>query len=315
MRRVTIDPNAPRLMAPDLRELRYFVLLAEELHFGRAAERLYLSQSALSHSISKLELKLDCKLFRRGKGGVTLTDGGRQLADEARRVLASAERFTSAALAMRDGPSDSLTVGYVPSIQHTVAAAIRRFTIDTGVPIDHQRCSHPGTVHGVESGSVDIGVVVSASLPDALPVQLETVHYKSLRLEAVVDSSHALAGRKVVELADLEPYPVAYVHPTGRELWRKLFALHGLKPKLTVIRDPITSAPLNLEESAPSAVWLQTSEWASADGLTVMELEPAVGVSFDIMFQASCERPEVLAFVQHLQGSDATSRREKLVAV
>ena len=75
----------------DLRKLRYFVAVAEELHFGRAAERLYVAQPVLSRQVRKLEQELGTDLLLRTSRSVTLTPAGLRLLDEARSLLAAAE--------------------------------------------------------------------------------------------------------------------------------------------------------------------------------------------------------------------------------
>ena len=75
----------------DLKQLRYFVAVAEELHFGRAAARLFISQPALSFDIKKLESQLDIQLLNRNNKSVSLTNAGQVLLDEARYLLLRAE--------------------------------------------------------------------------------------------------------------------------------------------------------------------------------------------------------------------------------
>jgi DNA-binding transcriptional LysR family regulator len=126
----------------ELRHLRYFVAVAEELHFRRAAERLYVAQPAVSEQIRKLEEELGVRLFDRTQRSVSLTDAGAALLDEARRVLRQAEIAQMAARNAVGQATKRLRIGHVPdllpssvtrAIQTTGAGASRvQISLETG---------------------------------------------------------------------------------------------------------------------------------------------------------------------------------------
>src|SRR4051812_25591960 len=100
----------------ELRLLRYFVVVAEELHFGNAAARLYISQPALSQQIKALEEQVGLPLFVRGSRGVTLTAAGETLLVEARELVDRSDRFGESVEQLRRGGSGTITVGVAPGV-------------------------------------------------------------------------------------------------------------------------------------------------------------------------------------------------------
>jgi DNA-binding transcriptional LysR family regulator len=119
----------------ELRHLRYFVAVAEELHFRRAAERLHVAQPAVSEQVRKLENELGVRLFDRSQRSVSLTEPGIALLDEARRVLRQAEIAQMAARNARDRAATRLRIGYVPdSLPSTVSRAMRLFGTAPAAP-------------------------------------------------------------------------------------------------------------------------------------------------------------------------------------
>src|SRR5215212_10090186 len=98
----------------ELRQLKYFVAVAEELHFRRAADRLYVAQPAISEQIRKLELELGVQLFNRTNRRVEITDAGAALLEEARRLLAQADAAERAARTASERAVARLRIGYTP---------------------------------------------------------------------------------------------------------------------------------------------------------------------------------------------------------
>src|SRR5678816_1650277 len=115
----------------DLRHLRYLVAVAEELHFGRAAIRLNISQPPLSQQIRQLEKELGVELFQRNKREVRLTDAGKRVVDEAYRVLSQIDHFTKVAAQAGGGEIGHLSVGVPGGVNEilvqTLKAVARRY--------------------------------------------------------------------------------------------------------------------------------------------------------------------------------------------
>jgi DNA-binding transcriptional LysR family regulator len=110
----------------ELRHLRYFVAVAEELHFRRAAERLHVAQPAVSEQVRKLEEELGVRLFDRTQRSVSITDAGAALLEEARRVLHQADVAITAARNARDRATTRLRIGHLPdSMPASVARAMQ----------------------------------------------------------------------------------------------------------------------------------------------------------------------------------------------
>jgi DNA-binding transcriptional LysR family regulator len=103
----------------ELRHLRYFVAVAEELHFGRAAARLHVAQPPLSRQIRDLEEELGATLFDRTRRAVALTVAGTAFLEDVRRVFESVERATAAARRAHRGESGILRIGYVGAVAYS----------------------------------------------------------------------------------------------------------------------------------------------------------------------------------------------------
>ncbi|MDT0614561.1 LysR family transcriptional regulator [Streptomyces lancefieldiae] len=208
-----------------VRELRYFATVAEELHFTRAAERLYVSQPTLSKQIRALERQLGAELFRREPQGVTLTEAGTALLPHARRVLADWTEGAAAVDAARAARRGTLVVGMSTSPgRGGLLPAIRsRFTAaHPQARLRLRQVSWEDPTAGLADGTADVAYVW-LPLPDA-DRYAWTVVAEEPRLVALPDT-HPLAARAEVDFADLADEPFLALPPEAgvlRDFWLAL---------------------------------------------------------------------------------------------
>lgn len=186
----------------ELRHLRHFVAVAEELHFGRAAARLGMAQPPLSQSLMRLEAKLGTALLDRKHYHVTLTPAGQALLKEARPLLAQAALAEKAVQRAAAGVLPHLRLAFVPmSLMRILPQAIRQFRHAwPGVQVQLAERTSRHTVDSLRNGSIDLGLVVR-SLVDARGLELRTI--ERARIVAAIPAQWPLGQRKSVRLAEL----------------------------------------------------------------------------------------------------------------
>ncbi|WP_329060620.1 LysR family transcriptional regulator [Streptomyces sp. NBC_01429] len=188
----------------DLRKLRYFVAVADQLHFSRAADELHIAQPALSRQIRALEQDLGASLFTRDRHGVALTDAGRQLLADAGPLLASAHAVRHRVTVAARG-SQRLVVGFRAGI--AVIPAARAFEArHPDVVVDVQRIEWGDQATMLLDGRIDIGYV-------RLPIDEAGLRVAPLYTEprvAVLPAGHRLAGKEEVTEADLAGEPLVW---------------------------------------------------------------------------------------------------------
>lgn len=185
----------------EFRHLRYFLVLADELHFGRAAERLAISQPPLSWNIQQLEQSIGARLFERNSRGVRLTEAGQAFVPAARAVLAQANDAARLARDVESGVRGSLRVGYVSSMlyrdlprllhgfgQRFPEVRVRSFELN----------SHAQVVE-LSHGRLDVGFLHTAQLPHALGCR----PFASEPFLCCLPAGHALARLRVIAPAAL----------------------------------------------------------------------------------------------------------------
>lgn len=202
----------------ELRHLRYFVAVAEELHFGRAAERSFVAQPTLSQQIQAFEGEVGARLFDRSRRGVALTDVGAVLLPHARRALEEAARAEAAVRAAAEGRAGTLRIGYeTPIMRDGLAESIRAFRAEVpDAALDFWEAGSREQAEAVREGRADVGLVL-------LPVDERGLEVRTLGAApsvAVVPEGHRLAGRETVALAELSDEPqVAWAREPAPEVY------------------------------------------------------------------------------------------------
>lgn len=185
----------------DLKQLRQFVAVAEELHFGRAAERLRLAQPALSQTVQRLEAELGTQLFERNNRRVNLTDAGEVLLDHARRLLADADSALHAVQRAGRGQTGSLVVAYAGTGAFLQVPTIIRKFVERypAVHVDLRAMSAPAQLAALRSRQLDVGFV---RRPDPSEDLRSAVVGRDSLLIAI-GRNHPIAAQPTITLRDL----------------------------------------------------------------------------------------------------------------
>ncbi|MFD7920823.1 LysR family transcriptional regulator [Streptomyces sp. NPDC059740] len=189
----------------EIRHLTGFVAVAEELHFGRAAERLHVAQSPLSQQIRRLERDLGVKLFDRTTRTVRLTQAGQALLEPARHLLAEASAVRRAVRAAHQGEAGRVTVGFAGASSYAALPHLTRAVTSElpGIELVLEGQTYAGeAMSRIADGTLDLGFV-------ALPVRrgIATRVVRMERLVLALPDSHPLAGREEVTFTDLADEP------------------------------------------------------------------------------------------------------------
>jgi DNA-binding transcriptional LysR family regulator len=280
----------------DLRRLRYFVAVAEELHFGRAAARLHISAPPLSQRIRELEDDLGLPLFERTSRKVVLTAVGEQLLSGARDVLRAMDRFDATAAELASAPA-TWTVGYCHGSEDGMMRTIRAF-----------RAEHPDAVvilDGLRASRMAVGIVRG---PVVDPGRLASVPLARVPVDHVaVPPDHRLAqSPAVVQAQDLDGEPVLVVErsdaPTAHDEIQSYCTDMGARPQWVPHAAVQVERILDLVALGSGIGWLnswQAERAGSRPDVVVRPLRP-VGLydEFRVAWRAGDPSPVTAAFVR-----------------
>jgi len=211
----------------ELRHLRYFIAVAEELHFGRAAQVLGISQPPLSQQIQALEQEVGARLFERTNRRVELSEAGRLFLHEARLVLAQVDKAADVARRAQLGELGELKIGFTSSapFNSTIPQAI--FAFRQAFPAVHLNLQEMSSTEVAES-LVDESIQVGLMRPLPLPDSLSVIELMREPLVAVLNADHPLVegSERGLHLAQLAEEPFVFFPRTyGSGLYAQLLNL------------------------------------------------------------------------------------------
>ncbi|MGF6834083.1 DNA-binding transcriptional LysR family regulator [Paenarthrobacter sp. TE4293] len=232
----------------ELRHIEAFLAVAEELHFGRAAERLRMAQSPLSQTIRKLEKDVGAPLFERNTRSVTLTTAGHSLLPHARRILEEVDLARRAVSAGTGTVYGKLAIGFSGALNHATLPPLTRALRQQHPQLDvtlHGGLLTQEALQQLGNGALDLAFI-------GLPVDAPSLATRLIaieRLGATLPADHPLAGRASVGMGELAGDPFitmpASQGSTLREITFAACAAAGFRPRISQeVADPYTALSL-----------------------------------------------------------------------
>ena len=224
----------------ELRHLRYFIAVAEELNFTRAAQRLYIAQPPLSTQIRNLEEELGVQLLERDKKRVNLTQAGRHFLDHARSILGSVQSAKDEVKSAASGEIGRLTIGFTASSVLTAAlpAAIQKYRVaHPHVVLLMKEMTSLHQLDAIHHRTLDFGILRKPNV--GVPTGVTIEEWYSAPLVAAMPQQHPLTRRKGIHIRELHDVPlIVYPRDAGIGLYWKVLDLcwrSGFRP--TVVQE------------------------------------------------------------------------------
>ncbi|RZQ62867.1 LysR family transcriptional regulator [Amycolatopsis suaedae] len=289
----------------ELRALRAFVTVAEELHFGRAAERLHIVQPAVSQQVARLERELGVRLLDRTRRSVRLTDAGTRVLDAAREALVAADRVR--AVAVEPVPGD-LRIGTGPEFAARIERGIE--LLREYVPQLRATLVELPVAPRLEAvRRHEVGFALVRGVVDAPGLRVHPIW--SEPLVAVLSVQHPAAGKPSVRVADLAPLPLRYPNrscePSLHATMMSTFAGLGLTPTLGRPTGTIGSTLVEVGADRWSWTLLPAGEVARAGLSSVVgvPLDPEVTVPGSLVYRDDMSEACVSALTRAFAGAPA----------
>jgi len=288
----------------EFRQLRHFLALAEETHFGRAAERLCISQPALSASMLRLEEDLGIRLFERDSKSVRITRAGEQMLACAREMLNQADRTKSFARALSSGQLGRLDVGFSGPVLHRdldkVIADFRATSPEIEI-VMHEITSQKQP-ELLRAGQLDAGLVIFSQPPEGL----EHVEVSEDRFVACVPADHPLAARKIIDVGELRDerfiVPARDFAPSTYDQLMGLCRMAGFHPRVGFESGHTLSSVSLVARGLGVALVIESAASVGIGGAVFVPLEQRQARRCGyFVWNGAREVPGLLALVESMQ--------------
>jgi DNA-binding transcriptional LysR family regulator len=292
----------------EFRQLEYFTAVAEELHFGRAAARLYISQPALSQAIAGLERALAVTLFIRTRQNVELTDAGAELLRHARGMLSDRQTAVASVRRVDRGEAGVLRVGVALLAEHQVAPAFTELTEQSPeLLLDRSAAVSERLLASLRNR--DLHAVVVHQVPVLATV--ENVEWETIRqgrLAALVSRKNELAGRESAPLSEFSSQrfmvPPRELAPSAFEGLKTMCSTYGgFEPAVVELSTyPLGTdwGPVTTDE-AIALMPADTAEAAGVDGASVVLIEPPPLYALAIAWRSGNGSPMLDRFLDFMR--------------
>ena len=291
----------------ELRHLRYFVAVAEEEHYGRAAGRLHLAQPALSRQIQDLEEEMGFKVFDRLSRGVKLSAAGKVFLEDAHRILHTVTEATARARRVASGQSGTLRIGLVETISWhgIVPESFRRFR---DLHPDAELQLHPSSsavqIEAVRSGRLDAGFAFTIA---NLERELAQLQVAVLNLVLAAPKGHPLAKSKKLRLRDLNDAPfIWFPRREGPVLYDRLMqeCLRGGLKTPHVVQEAVNEATILSLVSCRLGVAFVSSatRWRCPEGVVLLPVADLnLPLPFFLIWRKDNQSPLLANFVADIR--------------
>jgi DNA-binding transcriptional LysR family regulator len=293
----------------ELRQLHYFVAVAEELHFGRAAERLHIVQPAVSQQVRRLEAELGTALFDRSTRRVTLTIAGQRLLPEARAVLAAVERAQESMTVLAAERATMLRLGTSTGLGERLPRVLAELRVRApGHGVELVRMPAHERLAQVAEGGLDAAFVRGSAAHSG--VRLKPVWQE--RLVAVLPAAHPLATETQVALSRLAVLPLRIVarevNPPLVDLVLSACRAAGFEPRLASPSARDMPAAISAGPASWTVFYAAQAEILSAHaiGVAFVAIDPPLRLSTALALPAKGSSSVLDALLEACRAADST---------